>query len=61
MFIKDLIFKWIIMAKGLYKVLKKKRIKEIISKLLKYTNILNIYIKEMEKRSIVGASVIFTI
>jgi len=49
------------MAEGLYKVLKKKRAKELLSKLLEDTNILDIYIKEMEKRGIVGASVAFTI
>ena len=53
--------KWIIMAKGLYKALKKKRAKELLSKLLKDINILNIYIKKIEKYSIVGASVAFII
>jgi len=53
--------KWIIMAKGLCKALKKKRVRELLSKLLKDTNILDIYTKEIEKRGIVGASVIFTI
>ena len=61
MFIKNLTLKWIIMAKGLYKVLKKKRAKELLSKLLKDINILDIYIKKIEKRGIVGASIIFTI
>jgi len=61
MSIGDLALKWIIMAEGLYKVLKKKRIKELLSKLLKNINILNIYIKEMEKRGIVGVSVAFII
>ncbi len=45
------------MAKGSYKVLKKKRARELLSKLLEDANILNIYTKEMEKRGIVGASV----
>jgi len=49
------------MAKSLYKVLKKKKAKELFNKFLKDINILNIYIKEMEKCSIIGASVIFTI
>jgi len=49
------------MAKGLYKALKKKRVKELLSKLLEDANILDIYTKEMEKRGIVGASVVFTI
>ena len=49
------------MAKGLYKALKKKRVKELFSKLLEDTNILNIYTKEMEKWGIVGASVAFII
>ena len=45
------------MAKGLHKALKKKKAKELLNKLLKDTNILNIYIKEMEKCGIVSASV----
>jgi len=49
------------MAKGLYKALKKKRVREFLSKLLKDADILDIYTKEMEKRGIVGASVAFTI
>ena len=49
------------MAKGLYKVLKKKRAKEFLNKLLEDTDILDIYTKEMEKCSIVGASVAFII
>ena len=49
------------MAKGLYKALKKKKARELLNKLLKDTNILNIYTKEMEKYSIVGTSVTFTI
>ena len=49
MSVGDLVLKWIIMAKGLYKALKKKKVKELLSKLLKDTNILNIYTKEMEK------------
>jgi hypothetical protein len=49
------------MAKGLYKVLKKKRVRELLNKLLEDTNILNIYTKEIEKRGIVGASITLTI
>ena len=49
------------MAEGLYKVLKKKRVKELLNKLLEDTNILNIYTKEIEKYSIVGISVALTI
>jgi len=49
------------MAEGLYKALKKKRVKEFLSKLLEDTDILNIYIKEIEKRGIIDASVTFTI
>ena len=49
------------MAKGLYKTLKKKRVKELLNKLLEHTNILNIYIKEMEQRSIVSTSITLTI
>ena len=49
------------MAKGLYKVLKKKRVKKLFNKFLKDTNILNIYTKEIEKRGIVGISITFTI
>jgi len=49
------------MAKGLYKALKKKRVRELFSKLLENANILDIYTKEIEKRGIIGASVAFTI
>jgi len=49
------------MAEGLYKALKKKRVKELLSKLLEDTNILDIYTEEIEKRGIVGTSVAFTI
>ena len=49
------------MAKGLYKALKKKRVKELFNKLLEDTDILDIYTKEMEKRGIMGASVAFII
>ena len=49
------------MAKGLYKALKKKRVRELLSKLLEDANILDIYTKEMEKRGIVGASITLTI
>ena len=61
MSIEDLVFKWIIIAKGLRKVLKKKRIRELFNKLLKDINILNIYTKKMEKYSIVGISITLTI
>ena len=49
------------MAKGSHKALKKKRVRELLNKLLKDTNILNIYTKEMEKCGIIGTSVILTI
>ena len=49
------------MAEGSRKVLKKKRVREFLSKLLKDADILNIYTKEMEKCSIVGVSVALTI
>jgi hypothetical protein len=49
------------MAKGLHKALKKKRVRELLSKLLKDTDILNIYTKEIEKRGIAGASITLTI
>ena len=49
------------MAKDLHKTLKKKRVRELFNKLLKNTDILNIYIKEMEKHSIVNISITFTI
>ena len=49
------------MAECLYKVLKKKRARELLSKLLEDTNILDIYTKEIEKWGIAGASVAFTI
>ena len=49
------------MAKGLRKALKKKRVRELLNKLLKDANILDIYTKEIEKRGIVGASITFTI
>jgi len=55
------VLKWIIMVKGLYKALKKKRVRELLSKLLEDINILDIYTEEIEKRGIVGASVAFTI
>ena len=61
MSIKDLVLKWIIIAKSLYKILKKKKIRELLNKLLKDINILNIYTKEMEKYSIVDISVALTI
>ena len=49
------------MAKSSCKVLKKKRVRELLNKLLENTNILNIYTKEMEKYSIVGINIAFTI
>jgi len=49
------------MAEGLCKALKKKKVRELLSKLLEDADILDIYTKEMEKRGIVGASVAFTI
>ena len=49
------------MAKGLYKALKKKRVKKLLNKLLKDADILNIYTKEIEKCGIVGISVALTI
>jgi hypothetical protein len=61
MSIGDLALKWITIAKGLCKVLKKKRARELLSKLLEDTNILDIYTKEIEKRGIVGASIALTI
>ena len=61
MSIEDLVLKWIIIAKGLHKVLKKKRVREFFNKLLKNINILNIYTKEMEKYNIVGVNIAFTI
>ena len=49
------------MAKSSYKVLKKKRVRELLNKFLEDADILNIYTKEMEKYSIVGISITFTI
>ena len=49
------------MAKGSHKVLKKKRVKELLNKLLEDANILNIYTKEIEKCSIINISVTLTI
>ena len=45
------------MAKGSHKVLKKKRVRELLNKLLKNINILNIYTEEMKKCNIVGISI----
>ena len=61
MSIGDLALKWITIAKGLRKVLKKKRVRELLNKLLEDANILDIYTKEIEKRGIVGASITLTI
>ena len=61
MSIEDLVLKWIIIAKGLCKALKKKKARELLSKLLEDTNILDIYTEEIEKCGIVGASIAFTI
>ena len=49
------------MVKGSRKVLKKKKVKELLNKLLEDTDILNIYIKEIKKCGIVGTNVTFTI
>jgi len=49
------------MAEGLYKALKKKKARELLSKLLEDINILDIYTEEIEKRGIVGTSITFTI
>ena len=49
------------MAKGSYKALKKKKVRELLNKLLEDTDILNIYTKEMEKRGIIGISIALTI
>ena len=49
------------MAKSSRKVLKKKRVRELLNKLLEDTNILNIYTKEIKKRGIIGISIAFTI
>ena len=61
MSIGDLALKQITIAKGLRKALKKKRVRELLSKLLEDANILNIYTKEIEKRGIVGTSIALTI
>ena len=61
MSIGDLALEQIIIAKGSYKALKKKKVKELLNKLLKNANILNIYTKKMEKRGIVGTSITLTI
>ena len=61
MSIKDLVLKWIIIAKSLYKILKKKKIRELLNKLLKDTDILNIYTEEMEKCGMVNTSITLTI
>ena len=57
----DLVLEWIIMAEGSRKALKKKRARELLSKLLEDADILDIYTEEMEKRGIAGASVALTI
>ena len=49
------------MVKGLCKALKKKRVRELLNKLLEDINILDIYIEEMEKHSIVNTSAAFII
>ena len=61
MSIGDLALEWITMAEGSRKALKKKRVRELLNKFLEDINILNIYTKEIEKYSIVGISVAFTI
>ena len=49
------------MAKGSHKVLKKKKVRELLNKFLEDINILNIYTKEIEKHSIISISITFTI
>ena len=49
------------MAENSHKALKKKRVKKLLNKLLKDTNILDIYTKKMKKCGIVGASIVLTI
>ena len=49
------------MAEGLCKVLKKKKVRELLNKLLKDADILNIYTEEIEKCGIMGASITFII
>ena len=49
------------MAKGSHKALKKKKVRELLNKLLENTNILNIYTEEIEKRGIIDISITFTI
>ena len=49
------------MAKSLYKARKKKRARELLKKFLEDINILNIYIKEIEKRGIIDTNITFTI
>ena len=61
MSIGDLTLKWIIIAEGLRKVLKKKRVRELLNKLLEDANILDIYTKEIEKRGIAGTNITLTI
>ena len=61
MSIGDLILKWITIAKGSRKALKKKRVRKLLSKFLKDTNILDIYTEEMEKCNIASTSVALTI
>ena len=61
MSVGDLVLKWITMAEGLYKALKKKRVKELLNKLLKDADILDIHTKEIEKQGIAGANVALTI
>ena len=49
------------MAKGSRKALKKKRVRELLNKLLEDADILNIYTKEIKKYSIIGVSITLTI
>ena len=49
------------MVKGLCKALKKKRVRELLSKLLEDVDILDIYTEEIEKWGIAGTSVTLTI
>ena len=49
------------MAEDSRKILKKKRVRELLNKLLENTNILNIYTKKIEKRGIISISITLTI
>ena len=49
------------MAKSSRKTLKKKRVRELLNKLLKDADILNIYTEEIKKYNIAGISITLTI